>query len=473
MVMKVIKLGGGSLWEKDQIQKIIDIIIERGRGNVVVLSALGGVTDRLSAGIERALLDESNITEVIQELRSLHLPLVDFLIPEPALRKDTKDNLENLFSRLERLFFGLTFTGEVTPRLKDMILTFGERLSVTLVTGALEGRGMDAAGCMADEIGITSNGHHGNAMALRGPTRTSLRKKLLPLVKKDRIVLVTGYFGVSPEGVVTTFGRGGSDYSAAVIAAATDAECLEVWKNVEGFMSADPAFVPEAKMLSTLSYEEAAELSYFGAKILHPNTVEPLKESGIPLVIKNTFQPDWEGTLITRKTEHAENVVKSIAHSSDVGVLKIHSSGLGAKPGVLGTIATHLSEKGINIKSVITSQTCISLLLGRADMEQGYHEIQKIRPRPYVRLERRGDMSLVGIVGKGLAEKKGIAARVFTAVANSGVNIDMIAMGPSRVAYYFMVKEKDLSPTLRAVHDSFFGPTTLQDPGPSNHQPRG
>ena len=455
--MKVIKLGGGSLWQSDQVQEIMDIIIQRGPGNVVVLSGLGGVTDRLSAGIERALRGEGNIAEVIEELRGIHLPLVDALIQELAIRKQTTAALEDLLCRLERLYFGLTFTGEVTPRLKDMILTFGERLSVILMAGALKGKDMDALACMADEIGIISDGQYGNATALMAPTRMNLRKRLLPMVKGDRIILVTGYFGVSSQGCVTTFGRGGSDYSAAVIAAATGAECLEVWKNVDGFMSADPVFVPEAGMIAGLSYEEAAELSYFGAKILHPNTVDPLKRSGIPLVIKNTFHPDRNGTLITGKSNRAKSVVKSIAHNTDVGVLKIHASGLGAKPGVLGTIATHLSEKGINIKSVITSQTCISLLLDREDMEQGYQEIRKIHPRPYVRLEKVADMALVGIVGKGLAEKKGIAARVFTAVANSEVNIEMISMGPSRVAYYFMVKEKDLKPTLRAVHDSFFG----------------
>ncbi len=455
--MKVIKLGGGSLFGRDQIREILDIIIQRGRGNVVVLSGLGGVTDRLSGGIEGALLGEENIAEVIAELRSIHLPLVDFLIPEPALRGETARALEDLFCRLERLYFGLTFTGEITPRLKDMILTFGERLSVTLFTGALKGKGIDALGCMADEIGVISDGQYGNAAALLGPTRTSLRKKLLPLVKGDRITLVTGYFGVSLRGRVTTFGRGGSDYSAAAVAAATGAECLEVWKNVDGFMSADPAFVPEVHMIPAISYEEAAELSYFGAKILHPNTVEPLKKSGIPLVIKNTFHPEREGTLITRKTKPTANVVKSIAHNADVGVLKIHAFGLGAQPGILGNIATHLSERGINIKSVVTSQTCISLLLSRADMEQGYQEVQKIRPRPYRRLEKIEDMALIGIVGKGLAEKRGIAARVFTAVAQSGVNIEMISMGPSKVAYYFMVKEQNLKSTLRAVHDSFFG----------------
>lgn len=455
--MRVIKLGGGSLSERDQIQKIISIIIQRGRGNVVVLSGLGGVTDRLSAGIQRALVHEDNIAEVIQKLRHMHLPLVDFLIPEPALRGQTTAALKDLFSRLERLYFGLTFTGEVTPRLKDMILTFGERLSVTLITGALKGQGVDTLGCMADEIGIVSDGQYGNATALMKPTRTNLGKKLLPMVREDRIILVTGYFGVNTHGCVTTFGRGGSDYSAAVVAAATGAECLEIWKNVDGFMSADPAFVPEADIIPALSYEEAAELSYFGAKILHPNTVEPLKKSEIPLMIKNTFHPDREGTLITRKTNRTDSVVKSIAHNTDVGFLKIHASGLGAKPGVLGTIATHLSEKGINIKSVVTSQTCISLLLGREDMEQGYQEIKKTRPRPYVHLERIDNVALVGIVGKGLAEKRGIAARVFTAVAKSRVNIEMIAMGPSRVAYYFMVKEHDLKSTLRAVHSSFFG----------------
>jgi aspartate kinase len=340
-----------------------------------------------------------------------------------------------------------------------MIMTFGERLSVTLMGGALRGRGIDAVACMADEIGIVSDDQFGNATALMTPTRINLRKKLLPMIQGDRIVLVTGYFGVSHDGKVTTFGRGGSDYSAAVIAAATGAECLEVWKNVDGFMSADPAFVRDAATIPGLSYEEAAELSYFGAKILHPNTVDPLKEPGIPLVIRNTFHPDREGTFITRRTNRTEYAVKSIACNRDVGVLKIHASELGAKPGVLGRIATHLSERGINIRSVITSQTCISLLLDRADMREGYREIKNLRPRLYRRLEKIDDMALVGIVGKGLGQRKGIAARVFTAVANSGVNIEMISMGPSRVAYYFMVKEQDLSRAVGAVHNSFFDPT--------------
>ncbi len=207
--MKVIKLGGGSLWEKGQIQGTIDIIIRRGMGHVVVLSALGGVTDRLSSGIDRVLLDEKNIPEVIEELRRLHLPVLEFLIDQPTKRGETVAVLEGLFARLERLYSGLTFTGEVTPRLKDLILTFGERLSVTLMTGALKARSIDAVGCMADGIGIISDGRYGNATALMGPTRSNLATRLLPLTKGDRIVLVTGYFGATHSGCVTTFGRGG------------------------------------------------------------------------------------------------------------------------------------------------------------------------------------------------------------------------------------------------------------------------
>jgi aspartate kinase len=454
--MKVIKIGGGSLFQEDQIRRIVHIILERGKGHIVVLSGLGGVTDHLSAGIHRAMAGEENIRDVIQGIRDIHAPLVESLIADSAAREQTKDTMEALLFRLERLYFGLTFTGEITPRLTDMILTFGERLSVTLMAGALRAQGVDTCGCMADEIGVVSDDSFGNATVLMGPTRVNLKENLIPLVSKDRIVLVTGYFGVSSRGHVNTFGRGGSDYSAAVIAATTGAECLEVWKNVDGFMSADPLFVPEAAMIPVLSYEEAAELSYFGAKILHPNTVGPLKKSRIPLVVKNTFCPDRQGTIIKREADRTAQVVKSIAHNTDIGILKVHAYGLGAKPGVLGAIATRLSEKGINIKSVITSQTCISLLLDRDDMKKGYHEIKRLRPRPYRRLEKIGDMALVGIVGKGLAERRGIAAKVFTAVAKSGVNIEMISMGPSRVAYYFIVRETDLKATLKAVNQSFF-----------------
>jgi len=270
------------------------------------------------------------------------------------------------------------------------------------------------------------------------------------------IVFVPGFFGVSEKGEITTFGRGGSDYSAAVIAAALNAEVLEVWKDVPGYMSADPKFVPEAQMIPLLSYDEAAELSYFGAKILHPRTVEPLRRLGLAIAVKNTMNPDAPGSLITAKSAQGKIPIKSVAHDTDIAILKVHASGVGARPGVLARVSSTITGSGLNIKSVVTSQTCISFLLGRKDLDKAYQAIQLLSPKPYRRLEKVQDVALVGIVGKGLLRQKGIAARCFTAVADRNVNVEMISFGPSEVAVYFLVRNKDLQKAVEAIHTSFF-----------------
>jgi aspartate kinase len=221
-------------------------------------------------------------------------------------------------------------------------------------------------------------------------------------------------------------------------------------------LSADPKFVPEAQLIPILSYDEAAELSYFGAKILHPRTVEPLRTAKLNIAIKNTINPDAPGSLITPGSPRSKNFIKSVAHDTDIGILKVHSSGVGARPGVLALVAGQLTESGINIKSVVTSQTCISLLLELKDLEAGHLALKSLRPRPFRRLEKIEDMSLISIVGEGLVKRKGIAARCFTAVAACNVNVEMISFGPSRVALYFLVRNRDLKNAVSAIHSTFF-----------------
>jgi aspartate kinase len=221
-------------------------------------------------------------------------------------------------------------------------------------------------------------------------------------------------------------------------------------------MSADPKFIPEAQLIPFLSYDEAAELSYFGAKILHPRTIEPLRKMKLNIAVKDTLNPDAPGSLITSRSPKARSLIKSVAHDTDIAILKVHGSGVGARPGVLARVSITLTESGINIKSVVTSQTCISLLLAGKDIDKGYHALKGLRPRPYRRLEKVQDVALVGIVGEGLLRRKGIAGRCFTAVAKRSVNIEMISFGPSEVALYFLVRNKDLQKALEAIHSTFF-----------------
>lgn len=460
--MKVIKIGGGCLKDSETIEHILNLITTRGHGNIFVLSALNGVTDTLIDGMSEALANEDSIPDIISHLRNKHTQVADRLFPNCEGLETFSRDLDKSLKELDRLYYGLNFTREITPRLRDIISSYGERFAVELFASALSCRGIKATYQMPHEIGLYTDGKFGDATANLRKTTKNLQANLTPLLDEGMILFIPGFFGISEAGDITTFGRGGSDYSAAVVAVAMQAELLEVWKDVDGFMSADPKFVPEAQLIPVLSYEEAAELSYFGAKILHPRTVEPLRRKKLNISIKNTMNPDGPGSLITARSPRPENVIKSVTHDTDMGILKIHASAVGARPGILAQVAGQITKSGINIKSVVTSQTCISLLLASKDLDSGREALKSLKPRVFRRLEKVDDVALVSIVGEGLAKREGIAARCFAAVAACKVNVEMISFGPSRVALYFLVRTRDLHSAVNAIHSTFFSAPRCQ-----------
>ena len=454
--MKVVKIGGGCLKGLTNIRRIIGLVAERCQGDCLVVSALNGITDTLIGGMQKALAAEENIPKIIHHLTSVHLKIAGVLMPGgnrfERFNKELSDGLKDL----ERLYYGLNFTREITPRMRDIISSFGERFSAQLLTALLCAKKLNASTCMPHQIGLLTDGRYGDATVDMALSTRNLHKSIDPLLKKKGLAVVPGFYGISTQGEITTFGRGGSDYSAAVIAAALRAETLEVWKDVDGFLSADPRMVPEAELIPRLSYAEAAELSYFGARILHPRTVEPVQKNKIPIVIKNTLAPDNPGSLINSKSPRRRTVIKSVAHDTDIGILKVHASAVGARPGILARVAGQITESGINIKSVVTSQTCISLLFSKGDVEKARLALKALKPKPYRRIEKLEHVALIGIVGEGLFKKKGVAARCFTAVAGCGVNVEMISFGPSKAALYFLVKMEDLPKAITAIHSTFF-----------------
>ena len=454
--MKVIKIGGGCLKGKKNIGHILELISQHGRGHIFVVSALNGITDILFDGMSEALQNEENIPGIISRLKNRHVLVARYLISAGNFQKKFARDLSRSLSELERLYYGLNFTREITPRIRDVISSFGERFTVELFASALRFRGIRATYRMPHKIGLITDGKFGDATANLRKTTKNLQRHLNPLLKEGMIIFIPGFFGVSEDGDITTFGRGGSDYSAAVVAASMKAEILEIWKDVDGYLSADPKYVPEAQLIPVLSYNEAAELSYFGAEILHPRTVEPLRRSKLNIAIKNTLNPSKPGSLITSSSPRSKDLIKSVAYDTDIGILKVHASGVGARPGILALVASQLTNTGINIKSVVTSQTCISLLLSLKDLEAGRKAINALRPKPFRRLEKIENVALVSIVGEGLLQQKGIAAHCFTAVAKCNVNVEMISFGPSRVALYFLVRNRDLHNAVKAIHSTFF-----------------
>ncbi len=460
--MKVIKIGGGCLKGKKNIEQILELIASRGQGHIFVVSALHGVTDFLIENMSVALADEGNIPNIINRLRNKHMLIARHLMVKGTVQINFSREFNKYLGQLERLYYGLSFTREITPRIWDIISSFGERFSAHLLCTVLRSRKIQATYRMPHKIGLITDGKFGDATVNLSKTAANFQQHLTPLMKKGVILFIPGFFGVSEAGDITTFGRGGSDYSAAVVASAMKAEILEVWKDVDGYMSADPKFVPEAQFIPNLSYDEAAELSYFGAKILHPRTVEPLRKTRVNIAIKNTLDPDATGSLISARSQRAVNIIKSVAHDTDIGILKVYASGVGARLGILSIISNQMAESGINIKSVVTSQTCISLLLARKDLEPGRRALALIKPKPYRRLEKIEDVALVSIVGEGLFQSKGIAAKCFSAVSGCGINVEMISFGPSPVALYFLVRNKDLQGAVGAIHKTFFPDASRQ-----------
>lgn len=454
--MKTIKIGGGCLKDGPAAKTIIELIAKRGKGDVFVLSAFYGVTDLLISGVQKSLESETRIPLIIKDLEDRHRIIATGLIRDEGVRKKLFVQLEDLFRTLERYYYGISFTREATPRMQDMIATFGERISAVIMAAALSAKGEDSIYVLPETLGIISDGKFTDATAIMDKTCKNLKNWMDANMTGEKILFVPGFYGVSEKGDVTTFGRGGSDYSAAVVAAASGSDVLEIWKDTEGFMTADPDNIPHCRLIPQLTYEEAAELAYTGAGILHPRTVEPVRQAGIDIAIKNTYNPDAPGSQITKTATACDRIIKSVSYTTDVAVLKIHASGVGARYGILSQITEAIAQQGINIKSVVSSQTCISLLLSRNDIKRANEILEQLSPVPFRGMSRIQDLALVSIVGEGLHGNRGVAAKCFTAVSRANVNIEMISFGTSTAALYFLVKERDLDKTIQALHAIFF-----------------
>jgi aspartate kinase len=453
--LKVLKFGGASLKNADGFIQISKIIKEQDGPIVIILSGIYGVTNIIQDYLCLGNYNEYEINKLINKLKFSHLGIAKNAIKNQQLLKKTKTDIEKKLKRLSRLLKGVYYVEELSEKSRDLIISFGERLSIPILEATLNDNNLKSKAFEADEIGIITNGDYGNASAVLDKVSINLQKNILPIIKNGTIPIITGFFGCDKNGNTTLFGRNGSDYTASIIAYALDVETVEVWKDVDGFLSADPIIIKSAKLIDELSYDEAAELSYFGAKIIHPRTVDPLRKKSIKLNIKNIFNPKAKGSVIS-KNPKKKKIVKSVSFTSEIASIKIFGSGIGCSPGVLSDIVIQLSQYKINIKSVITSQTCITLLLEKKDLENSYKIISSEKIKTVERIEKIKDISLVCIVGEGIINHHGIAAKAFGAVAKKGINIEMISAGASNFAYYFIVKEKFIKSVIQCIHNLFF-----------------
>jgi len=450
----VLKFGGSSLHDGDHLEHVAQLVTDREDDVALVVSALSGVTDDVLDHLPEIRDDEDAVDPFMHELRARHETVLDDAAPSQA--ESGREALAPVLEKLERLFYGIAYTEELTPKTRDLAVSFGERLAARLVAAALREQGTDAKGLDADEIGMVTDGTYGLATAKRDPTEANLQENLQPRLDAGTVPVVTGYFGRDENGHVTTFGRGGSDYSAAVVARALDADALEVWKDVDGFLTADPERLSSARPIDYMTYDEAAELAYLGARVLHPRTVEPLHEGTIPIRVKNTMDPDVPGTTIGPPREEPEHL-RAIGAREGFAIVRMQGSGMAYTPGVGQQVFATLGHHDINVVNMAASQASFALLVDEDDADEA---AQRIRDHDIPTVETVGvepGYSLVSFVGEEIGSREGVAGRVFTVVGEAGVNVSMISVGASEIALAFVVDDADLDRTLSALHDAFLG----------------
>jgi len=456
------KYGGTCLVSEDALKRVSKVTKDEKDQKIVVVSAAGGVTSSIKDFLSKPR-QEKEIDDFLLQTKLRHVEMLPKR--DGGVRKEALEQIEAKVTKLDRLLYGVAYTEELTPRTNDLILSFGERLAAVVVAARLSHDGVDSAPMETDALGMITNEQHGNAVAILDKCEKNMGPTLEGAVKKGIVPVVTGFFGVTETGHVTTVGRSGTDYTAAVVAHAVNGGPVEIWKEVDGFMSADPKIVKDAFLLERLSYEEAAELAYFGAQVLHPRAVQPARLKGIDIVIKNLYKPESPGTVIGKSRHTRQDVIKSVSYLPNIATLKVYDTGAGYKSGFLADITSCLLKANINIFSATTSQTCVAVLIEESDIPVAKKAVKTIIGSVGEDFEVNPGVALVCAVGEGVGMTKGVAARVFNAVAAKGVNVDLISAGASTVAYHFTVDRKDLRHTIAAIHHEFWGKNHVADRG--------
>ena len=459
MPKTVVKFGGSNLKCKEDIGRVIQVVKNYKQPIVIVVSAFYGVTDFLVESLGKARNDEQVAQKTTNYLFNLKRETLELHIQNIDLRNRVLSEISMQLNELEKLLQGIALTGDASQALEDHVLAFGERISAVFLNGILNNEGIESQVSFPENIGLITDGEFGTASVDFVKSTSKVREAL----SGEFVYVIPGFYGISPDGKTTLLGRGGSDYSAAAIARCIGATSLDIWKDVNGFLSADPKIVDNPVRIQKLTYNEAAELAYFGAKILHPRTVEPLSYPHIPIRIFNIYGvPDVQNPLSVVSSEKivSKGIVKSVTYSEDFGILKLKGSGVGAKPGILAKVTTALHLAGINISSVLTSQISINIIIAKKDLSTAYAVVSAIDLPVVGRLQIIENIAVVAAVGNGIAENYGVAARIFTALAKNGINVLMSCSGASPIVSYFIIELNDRIQAVKAIHLEFFETNT-------------
>ncbi|MBB3701014.1 bifunctional aspartate kinase/homoserine dehydrogenase I [Flammeovirga yaeyamensis] len=459
--MKVLKFGGTSVGSAKNIQQVASILSDyqqNGQRVAVVVSAMSGITNKLIEVGERAASGDETYKSLLKDIESTHLTCIRELI-EVRRQSKTIAFVKLLLNDLEDILRGIFLLKELSLRSLDILQSFGERLSSFIIAEYLTQIGVEAEQLDARKI-VRTNAVFGGAKVDFVTTNSAITKHF---GETDKMQIVTGFIASSESGETTTLGRGGSDYSAAIFGAALNVKEIEIWTDVDGVMTTDPRVVPTAFSLQQLSYEEAMEMSHFGAKVIYPPTLQPAIKKNIPLRIRNTFNPSFPGTLVTSTSGQEDWPVKGISSIKDISLITLSGSGLIGVPGVSSRLFGALARGGVSMILITqaSSEHTITFAVAPDDAaaskkiieEEFFNEMASGKVNP---VEVENSLSILAIIGENMKERPGVAAKLFSALGKNGVNIAAIAQGSSELNVSVVIEKKHLNKSLNALHEIFF-----------------
>ena len=458
----VIKYGGTSISTAKDVRVIAKHLnlLSKKHKIVVVCSAISGTTDDLleiSESIKKE--NKSKAEQLASKIINRHKQLAKQTIKKLDVQKKLLAKFDQDFTELLALIDGMVLLGEVTPRTMDYLISFGERLSIKLVSSAINDLGIKSIPLTGKEVGIVTDSNFGESKPLMDTTRLRVSKTIDALFLKKTIPVVGGFAGADQHGHVTTFGRGGSDYSATTIGSCIKADEIWLMSDVDGLMTADPKIVKNAKLLKEVSYIEAIEMALFGAKQIHPRTFEPLITKKIPMRIRNSFNIQNEGTLVIASTSPSvKNTVKCVSNVRNNGLIDIRGGSMVGTPGTAAKIFATLAKAEINVMMISQnpSESSITIVVKNADLDKAVSALElELLGKIIKKLEVTTDIAIIALIGSGMRGTIGVASKVFGAIEKNKVNVSMITQGSSELNLAFVVKNSDTNAAVLALHDAF------------------
>jgi len=459
------KVGGGALRDAAGIEQAAQVTksnAEKGHEIILTVSALGGVTDSLIEMMSRITSTKRNwIDGMIDSLAATHIGAIHAITDEKIAQRAIK-TVRGQLDDLRNLVLGMTHVGELTPRSRDLLLSFGERLSTPIMASAIEAKGIRTKPLTGGEAGILTDENFGGAEPLMNVTSMQAKQVLEPILADKVMPVISGFIGMTQQGVITTLGRGGSDYTAAIIGLSLNADELWFWKDVPGIMTADPLLCKNSRLIGKIAFDEAIEIAHFGARVIHPRALEVGLESNLVYRIKNIWNPDNEGTLVVRSADAKERegaTIRAISVIDKVYLINISGARLVGTPSVAARVLDLLANENIDVLMISqsSSEANMSIAVPGAEADEAMNTLELSLLGSKLVREIKGEEGycIVAAVGRGMRGTPGVAAKVFKSMADRCINIRTIAQGSSELNISFMVDRKDEKAAVQALHDDF------------------